>query len=57
MLVDITKFGRVDGQRGRELVYIEFLATAPWNRPGFVPDATIQGCRPGTARDCDQFEH
>ena len=43
MLVDITKFGRVDGQRGRELVYIEFLATAPWNRPGFVPTPRYKG--------------
>ena len=43
MLVDITKFGTLDGQQGRELVYIELLATAPWNRPGFVSTPRYKG--------------
>ena len=43
MLVDVTKFGRVDGQQGRELVYIELLATAPWNRLGFVAEPRYKG--------------
>lgn len=32
MLVDLNEFGRLDVQKGRELVYVELLATAPWNR-------------------------
>lgn len=36
MLVDITKFARLEHQRGKELVYVELLATAPWNRPQLV---------------------
>jgi len=43
MLVDVTKFARVDGQRGRELVYIERIATAPWNRPKFVQTPLFKG--------------
>ena len=43
MLVDIAKFGRVAGQQGRELVYIELLATAPWNRPKLVPKPRYKG--------------
>lgn len=43
MLVDMTKFGRVDRQKGRELVYIELLATAPWNRPKLVPKPRYKG--------------
>lgn len=43
MLVDVTKFGRVDGQQRRELAYIELLATAPWNRPKFVPKPRYKG--------------
>ena len=33
MLVNLTSFARLDRQRGRDLVYVELLATAPWNRP------------------------
>ena len=32
MLVDLNGFGRLDAQKGRELIYVELLATAPWNR-------------------------
>ena len=32
MLVDLTRFARLDPHTGRELVYIELLASAPWNR-------------------------
>ncbi|MHB8345885.1 MAG: GNAT family N-acetyltransferase [Acidiferrobacterales bacterium] len=42
MLVDVG-FGRLPGQRGKELVYIELLATAPWNRPKLTPDARYKG--------------
>ena len=43
MLVDVTKFGRVNGQRGHELVYIELIATAPWNRPKLAPKPRYKG--------------
>lgn len=32
MLLNNPKFSRLPDQIGKELVYIEFLATAPWNR-------------------------
>lgn len=32
MLLNNTKFSRLPEQRGQEVVYIEFLATVPWNR-------------------------
>jgi hypothetical protein len=37
MLVDLNGFGRLDVQRGRDLIYVELLATAPWNRRNAVP--------------------
>ncbi|MHB8390258.1 MAG: hypothetical protein ACYDBH_11850 [Acidobacteriaceae bacterium] len=43
MLVDVTKFAQLDGQQGRELVYIELLATAPWNRRKLVPTPVYKG--------------
>lgn len=42
MLVDVG-FGRLHDQRGRELVYIDLLATAPWNRTRLTPDARYKG--------------
>lgn len=37
--VDLTKTGREANQRGKPLVYIDYLEVAPWNRPelGAVP--------------------
>jgi len=32
MLLNNTKFARLPQQRGESLIYIEFLAVAPWNR-------------------------
>ena len=32
MLVNLTKTGRIPTQVRKELVYVEFLSTAPWNR-------------------------
>jgi hypothetical protein len=43
MLVDLNGFGRLDAQKGRELVYVEFLATAPWNRYKTVPSPRYKG--------------
>ncbi len=34
MIVDAVKHqGRLEGQRGQHLVYVEFVENAPWNRP------------------------
>lgn len=43
MLVDLTRFARLDPHKGRELVYIELLASAPWNRYGTVADPKYKG--------------
>jgi hypothetical protein len=42
MLTDVG-FGRLPVQRGRELVYVELLATAPWNRLKLVTDPRYKG--------------
>lgn len=42
MLVDVA-FGQLPDQSGKELVYIELLATAPWNRPKLDPAARYKG--------------
>lgn len=36
-------FGRIEEQRGLDLVFLEYLATAPWNRPGFTPNPLYKG--------------
>jgi hypothetical protein len=33
MIINLTTAARVDSQRGKPLVYIEYLENAPWNRP------------------------
>ena len=43
MLVDVTQFGRLNGQQRQELVYIDLLATAPWNRPKLVLSPRYKG--------------
>lgn len=43
MLVNLASFARLDSQRGRDLVYIELLATAPWNRPTYPDGAKYRG--------------
>jgi hypothetical protein len=37
------KFARLPTQLGRELVYVEFVSTAPWNRPELVTDPRYKG--------------
>ena len=52
MLVDVTKFGRLDRHKGHGLVYVEWLATAPWNRSKLVSEPRYKGVGPillGTA--------
>lgn len=43
MLVATNQFARLEIQRGRELVYVAFAATAPWNRRRFVPSPRYKG--------------
>lgn len=43
MLVDLTRFARLDPHKGRELVYIELLAAAPWNRHLTVANPKYKG--------------
>ncbi|MDE0837281.1 MAG: hypothetical protein OSA84_13120 [Akkermansiaceae bacterium] len=43
MVVDMTKFARLEVQKGRELVYVDRVATAPFNRPKLVPDPHYKG--------------
>lgn len=43
MLVDLNSFGRLDEQKGREVVYVELLSTAPWNRYKTVPEPRYKG--------------
>ncbi len=42
MLTDVG-FGRLPSHQGRELVYVELLATAPWNRPKLTPNPLYKG--------------
>lgn len=43
MLVDVTRFARLEPHRGREIAYVELLATAPWNRHLTVENPKYQG--------------
>lgn len=43
MLVDMTRFARLDPHKGRELVYVELLASAPWNRHLTVESPKYKG--------------
>jgi hypothetical protein len=36
MLLNTTKTARIDSQKGKHVAYIEYVATAPWNRPDLV---------------------
>jgi len=48
MLVNLTKTGRLPEQVRKELVYVEFLSTAPWNRQELACTPKISGCWPGS---------
>lgn len=43
MLVSQLQFARLEEQKGLELVYIELVATAPWNRPEYRPAPIYKG--------------
>jgi len=36
-------FARIDEQKGLDIVYLEYLATAPWNRKGFTTRPIYKG--------------
>jgi hypothetical protein len=43
MLVSLTKFARMQIQFGKHLAYVEFISTAPWNRPQLVAEPIFRG--------------
>ena len=44
MLVNLTKLtGRLAEQKGKDLAYIEFVSTAPWNRPDLTEEPVFRG--------------
>jgi hypothetical protein len=44
MLVNLTKLtGRLDSQKGKDLAYLEFVSTAPWNRPDLTEKPIFRG--------------
>ncbi|GEP56723.1 GNAT family N-acetyltransferase [Reyranella soli] len=44
MIVDTTtKRCRIESQKGQHLVYVEFVANAPWNRPELVSPPRFRG--------------
>jgi len=43
MFVKTTAFARLESQKGLDLVYVDLLATAPWNRHGFTATPTYKG--------------
>jgi GNAT superfamily N-acetyltransferase len=43
MFVNLMKYARIPEQQGRELVYVELIATAPWNRPRLVASPEYKG--------------
>jgi hypothetical protein len=43
MLIEAPRFGKLKEHQGREIVYVELAATAPWNRKKLVPDAKYKG--------------
>lgn len=43
MLLNLNRRSRIDGQQQAHLVYVELLATAPWNRNGFVDQPKYKG--------------
>lgn len=44
MIVNLTKLtGRLPCQKGKDLVYIEYVSTAPWNRPELTETPIFRG--------------
>ena len=47
MMINLTKYGRLPEQLGKDLAYIEYVNTAPWNRPEISDTQQFSGV--GTA--------
>jgi len=45
--VDLTKLGRIPSQRGKPIIYLDYLEVAPWNRPELGTQPRLRGV--GTA--------
>ncbi len=44
MLVNLTKLtGRLDSQKGKDLAYLEYVSTAPWNRIDLTDKPIFRG--------------
>lgn len=43
MSVDLTKNARLDVQRGKPIVYVDYLEVAPWNRKDLVGSVRFRG--------------
>lgn len=43
MMLNLAKYSKLPNQVGRHVTYVEFLATAPWNRPDFVAESRYRG--------------
>jgi hypothetical protein len=43
ILLNLVAFGQLDVQKGAELVYVEMLATAPWNRKQLTDSPVYKG--------------
>jgi hypothetical protein len=43
MLLSVTPFARLQSQFGKHLAYIEFVSTAPWNRPVLTDSRVFRG--------------
>jgi hypothetical protein len=43
MQLDLTRSSRIAGQATKPLVYVDYLETAPWNRPSPFPGPMVAG--------------
>jgi hypothetical protein len=43
MAVNLTKAARLDSQKGKPLVYVEYVENAPWNRPELYSPTRYRG--------------
>lgn len=43
LLLNLAKYSKLPSQKGRHVVYVEFVAAAPWNRPDMVEKRRFRG--------------
>ena len=46
MFIRTFGFARIESQRDRDLIYIDLVSAAPWNRPGFTETPKYKGVGP-----------